>query len=84
MTNLIPDMFLHVDSFKAKQTLFLDCNCFLIASTVSVYSLQEMMLLMLADGSTTLVRNASYDCCWSRFDNGFHGICAHTNPNMRK
>jgi len=68
---------------KAKLTLFRDGNCFLIASAVSAYSLQQMMLRVVADGSTGSSHNALYDRRSSSFDIVFHGIWAKTNPIMR-
>jgi len=52
MFNLIDSLFVDVHPSKAKITLFLDINCVLNASTVTVYSLQQMILSMLEDGST--------------------------------
>jgi hypothetical protein len=83
MTDLIASLFVDVHPLKAKLTLFLDGKCFLIVSTVSVYSLRQILLRVLADGNTNSFRNVLYDCCSSRFDVGFHGICAETKPNMR-
>jgi hypothetical protein len=76
-------LFVDIHPSKAKLTLFLDGNCFLIASTVSVYSLQQILLRVLAHGNTNSLRNALYDRrCW-RFDIEFHEIYAKTKPNMR-
>jgi len=83
MTDVIANLFVEVHPSKAKLTLFLVGNCFLIASTVSEYSLRQMLLRVLADGSTSLLRNALYDRRSSRFDIAFHGIWAETNPNIR-
>jgi len=77
------NLFVDVHPSKAQLTLFRNCNCFLIASTGSVYSLRQMLLRVVADGSTRSWRNAFYDHRSSRFDIAFHGICAGTNPNMR-
>jgi len=60
MTVVIANLFLDVPLSKAKFTLFLDGNCFLIASTGSVYSLQQILLRVLADGDTNSLRNALY------------------------
>jgi len=68
--------FLDVHPSKAKLIEFLDGNYFLIASSVSVYSLWQMFLGVMVDGSTNLHRNASYDRHSARFDGAFHGICA--------
>jgi len=77
------NLFIDVHLSKDKLTLFRDGNCFLIASTVSAYSLWQMLLRVVADGSTRSLRNASYDHHSSRFDIACHGIWADTNPNMR-
>jgi len=44
MTDVIANLFLDVHQSKAKLSIFLDGNCFVIASTVSVYFLQQMLL----------------------------------------
>ena len=82
MTDVIANLFVNVYPSKAKLTLFVDGNCFLIASTVSVYSLRQILLTVLADGNTNSLRNALYDRRNSRFDIVLHGICAETKPNM--
>jgi len=83
MTDVMANLFVDVHRSKAKQTSFRNGNCFLIASTVSAYSLWQMLLRVVADGSTRSSRDALYDHCTSRFDIAFQGICAETNPNMR-
>ena len=77
------NLFVDVHPSKTKLTLFRTGNCFLIASSVSAYSLQQMLLRVIADGSTRSSCNAWYDRRSSRFDTVFDGICAETNPNMR-
>jgi len=77
------NLFVDVHLSKAKLTLFRTSNCFLIASSVSAYSLRQMLLRVVADGSSRSSRNALYDRRSSTFDIAFHGICAETNPNMR-
>ena len=77
------NLFFDVHPSKAKLTLFRDGNCFLIASTVSAYSVRQMMLRVVADGRTRSSLNALYDRHSSRFDIAFHGIQSDTNPNMR-
>jgi len=79
----ITNLFVDVHPSKATLTLFLEGNCFLIAFTVSVYSLGQIILRVVADGNTNSLRNALYECGRSRFDITFHGIWADTNPNMR-
>ena len=83
MTDVVASLFIDVHPSKAKLTLFRGGNCFLIASTVSGYSLWQMLLSVVAEGRTRSSRNALYDRRSSRFDMAFHGICAETNPNMR-
>jgi hypothetical protein len=79
MTDVIAILFGDVHPSKAKLTLFVHGNCFLIASTVSVYSLWQILLRVLADGNTNVLRDALYDRRSSRFDIAFQGICAATN-----
>ena len=83
MTDVMGNLFVDVHPSKAKLTLFRNGKCFLIASTVSAYSLRQMLLRVVADGSTGSSRNDSYDRRSSRFDIAFHGICAERNPNKR-
>jgi hypothetical protein len=83
MSNGIANLFVDVHLSKAKLTLFLDGNCFFIASTVSVYSLRQILLGVLADGSNHSIRDALNECGSSMFDIAFQGIFAETNPNMR-
>jgi len=61
MTDVFANLFVDVHPSKAKLTLFVDGNCFLIASTVSVYSLRQIFLSVRADSNTNSVRNALYD-----------------------
>jgi hypothetical protein len=61
MTDVIANLIVDVHLSKAKQTLFVDGDCFLIASTVSVYSLRHILLRVLADGNTNSLCNAFYD-----------------------
>jgi len=82
MTEIIANLFVDVHLSKAKLTLFLNGNCFLIASTVSVSSLQQMMLRVLADSYTNSRHNALYELCGSRFDIMIPGMWAETNPDM--
>jgi len=83
MTDVMASLFVDVHPSKAKLTLFRSGNCFLIGSTVSACSLQQMLLRVEADGRTGSPHNALYDRCSSRFDIAFHEMCAETNPNMR-
>jgi len=46
---------------EAKLSSFCDGICFLIASTVSAYSLRQKLLRILADGSTWSSSNAVYN-----------------------
>jgi hypothetical protein len=83
MTDGMASLFVDVQQSKAKLTLFRIGNWFLIASTVSAYSLRQMLLRVVVDGRTRSLRNALYDRRSSRFDIAFYGLCAETNPNMR-
>jgi len=74
MTDVIANLFVDVHPSKAKLTLFLHGNCFLIPSTVSVYSLQRRLVRVLADGNTNRLGNAWYDRHNFMFDIAFHGI----------
>ena len=74
MTDITDNLFLDVHPSNDKLTLFLDGNSFLIASTVSVYSLWQVLLRVLADGNTNLLCNALYECRSSMFDIVFHGM----------
>ena len=83
MTDVIANSFADVHTFISKLTLYLDSNCFSIESTVSGYSLWQMLLRVLADGSTSSQRNASNDRSSSRFDLAIHGIGAKPYTNIR-
>ena len=74
MTDVMASLFVDVHQSKAKVTVYCDGNCFLISSTVSAYSLQQMLLRVEADGSTKSSRNALYDCCSTMFDIKVHGM----------
>jgi hypothetical protein len=76
MIDVMASLFVHIQLSKAKLTLLLIGNCILIASTVSAYSLRQMLLRVVADGRTRSLRNALYDSRSSRIDIAFHGICA--------
>ena len=62
------------DESIAKLTSFLDGNCFLIASTVREYSLQQWLLRVLAYASTCSQQNAVYDHRSLRFEITFEGM----------
>jgi len=83
MTEVIASVFIDLHLSKATLTSFCDGNGVLIASKVCAYSLQQMLLRVVAEGSSSSLRNALYDCCSSRFDMAFQGIWAETNHNMR-
>jgi hypothetical protein len=55
MSDIIANLFVDIPPSKAKLTLFLDNNCFLIASTVCVSSLWKMVLRVLVEGNTKLL-----------------------------
>ena len=76
-------LFIDVHPSKAKLIIFCIGNCVLIASTVSAYSLRQMLLRVVPDSRTRSSRNALYDRRSSRFHIALHGLCAETNPNMR-
>jgi len=61
MTDGIANLFVDVHLSKVKLTLFLDGSCFLSASTISVYSLRQILLRVLADGNTNSLCNVFYD-----------------------
>jgi hypothetical protein len=82
MTHIMATMFVDVHPSEAKLTVFRDGNCFLIASTVSPYSIQQMLLRVAADGSNILSCNALYDLCSSRFVIVFQGICIGKSANQ--
>jgi hypothetical protein len=58
MTDVIANLIVDVHPTKAKLTLFRTGNCFIIASTVSAYSLRQMLLTVVADGSNRSSCNA--------------------------
>jgi hypothetical protein len=74
MTNVIANLIVDGHPFKAKLTSFLDGHCCLIASNGSEYSLWQKMLRVLADGSTSWLHNALYDCRSSSFEIAFQGL----------
>jgi hypothetical protein len=78
MTDVIADLFVDVYPSNAMLSLFLDGNCFLIASGVSEYSLWQMWLRVLADDRTTLPFIGSNDDRSSMYHLAFHGIQAKT------
>jgi len=81
--NILASLVVDIHTSKAQLTLFRDGNSFLIASTVSAYSLRQMLLWVIMDSSTRSLRNALYDNYSTRFDIAFRGIWAKTNPDMR-
>jgi len=83
MTNSLASLFVHVHPSKAKLTLFPIGDCILITSTVSEYSLWQMLLRVVAEGRTRSSRNALYDRRSSRFDIALHGICTEMDRKMR-
>ena len=83
MTDVMASLFGDVHLSKDELTSIGDGNCFSMASTVSAYCLWQMLLRVVADGSTRSSRNSLYDLRSSRFDIAVHGIRAETNPNLR-
>ena len=74
MTDVIANLFVDVHASTGRLTLFLDGNRFLIVSTVSEYSLRQMLLKVLADGSLSSPRNALNDRHSARSDIAFHAL----------
>jgi len=66
-----------------KLNMFLHGNCFLIASTVTMYSIEQMLLSMVVDTSTNSLLNALYHHSSSTFNIAFHCIWAEMNLNIR-
>jgi len=83
MTDIMATLFVDVQLSKAKLTLFRIGNGFLIPSTVSAYSLRQMLLRVVADSRTRSLRTALYDLRSSWCDIVFSGICVETISNMR-
>jgi len=83
MTEVMASLFVDIHLSKAKLTLSQDGNCFLIASMVSEDSLRQMLLMVMAGGSTRLLCNAIYDCHSSKFTIAFLKIWVKIFPNMR-
>jgi len=61
MTAVLAKLFIDVHSSEAKLAVFLDGNCFLIASTRGLYSSLQMLLSVPVDGGTNVDCNAIYD-----------------------
>jgi len=74
MTNVMVSSCGDVHPSKAKLSLSRDGNFFVIASMVSEYSFRQMLLRVVAEGSTRSSRNALYDHRSSGFDLAFHGM----------
>jgi len=74
MSDVMASLFVDVYSSKANLAVFPDGNCFLFASTVGAYSLPQMLVGVVVDGSTRSSCNALYDRRSSRFDIVFHEI----------
>jgi len=83
MTNGIANLFVDTHPYNAKLIVFLHGNYYLIASTISEYSLRLGLQRVLADESTSLLRIALYDIHSLRFDIVFQGMWTETNLNMR-
>jgi len=74
MTDFMVSLFIDVHPSNAKLTLFCDSNGFFIASKVSDYSLQQILLRVMVDSSTGPLCNAVYDRYSQRVDIAFCGI----------
>ena len=72
MTDVNTIFIVDVHPSEAKLTFLLDGDCFLITSTVSQYFFQQMMLRVLADGSTTSPHNGLNHCRNSRLAIAFN------------
>jgi len=83
MTDIISNLVVDVHPSGAKVTWFLEGNCVLIASSVAVYFHRQMLLTILADGSTNSLRDVLYNYCNSRYNTVLHEIEAEVNANMR-
>jgi len=83
MNDFMANFFIDVHPSNAKLPLFHDGNCFIIASTVSEYSLWPMLSRLVVDRSTRSFRNAVYDCPSFWFEVALNGLWAKTIPNMR-
>jgi len=83
MTDVMASLFVEVHLSKAELTLFRNGNCFFMASTVSAYSLRQMLSRVVANGRTKSLCNALFDRRSSRFDIAFHGMGAETYRIMR-
>jgi len=68
MTDVINNLFVAVQQSISKLNVFHDINWFKIAFSISVYSLQQMLLSMHPQGSTNSLSNALYDHRSSKFD----------------
>jgi len=84
LTDVMANLVVKVHPSQFQLTLFLDGYSFLIASTVSGYSLLQILLSMMRDSSTNLLRNGLYDHPSSSFVIMFHRISAETNLYMRE
>jgi hypothetical protein len=69
---MMANLFVDVHQSKATLTLFLDSNCFLIASTVRGYALWQMLFSGLADSSTDSLCYALYDSRSFTFDKSIY------------
>ena len=82
MSNVMANLFVDVQPSNAELTFFVDGNYFLIAKTVCLYVLWQILRSMMVDSMTSSLCNAFYDCRRSRHDITFNGIYAETNRNM--
>jgi hypothetical protein len=63
MTDVMMNLFIDVHLSEAILTVFVDGNCFQNESTISVYSLRQILLRVRGDSSKHSHLNALYDCC---------------------
>jgi hypothetical protein len=76
------NFFLDVHPSTAILTLFLDGHCFSIASTVTDYSIWQMLVKESVHDTTDVLRKVLYHCHSCKFDIVFQKIWAKTNTNM--
>lgn len=77
------NLFVAVHLSKAKLTLYHDCNCNSIASTVSAKSCQKLLPRVIADSSTISSPNDFYDPHQSTYEISLYEISGKTKFNLR-
>jgi hypothetical protein len=74
MSDVITSLFVDVPPSNGKLTEFIDGDRCLIASTVSEFSLWQMLLRVLADECASSLSNALYGRRSSRFEIAFQSM----------